>query len=104
VTLKDITSVIVSEEEQNSLKGWIKKHRDVWIADGLTDIHSAMEVLSVKEFPGDSDSYNTLGGMLMSVLDKIPQKGDVFEWKNLRFEILSMNGQRVDRIKISQPA
>jgi putative hemolysin len=40
--------------------------------------------------------------MLMEVLDKIPQKGDIFEWNNLRFEILSMDGQRVNRVKISQ--
>jgi len=34
-------------------------------------------------------------------LDKIPQKGDVFEWENLRFEILFMDGQRVSSIKIN---
>jgi len=104
VTLEDITSVIVAESEGfNSLKGHIKEQRDFLIADGLTDIHSAMEVLSLKELPGDSDSYNTLGGMLMNVLDKIPQQGDIFEWENLRFEILSMDGQRVNNIKISRP-
>jgi putative hemolysin len=102
VTLEDITSIIVAESEGiNSLKGHIKKHRDFYIADGLMDIHSAMEVLSIKDLPGDSDSYNTLGGMLMNVLDKIPQKGDVFEWENLRFEILFMDGQRVSSIKIN---
>jgi putative hemolysin len=62
-----------------------------------------MEVFSLTSLPGDDpDSYNTLGGLLMHVLDKIPQQGDVFEWENLRFEILFMDGQRVSRVKINQ--
>ncbi|MDR2580840.1 MAG: hemolysin family protein [Fibromonadaceae bacterium] len=102
-TLEDITSVLVAKSEEiHSLKGNLQKHNDVWIADGLTDIPSIMEIFSWAELPGDDpDSYHTLGGMLMEVLDKIPQKGDIFEWNNLRFEILSMDGQRVSRVKIS---
>jgi len=101
-TLKNITSVIVAESEELITQGTLKKHGDVWIADGLTDTHSLMEVFALTELPGDTpDSYHTLGGMLMSVLDKIPQEGDVFEWQNLHFEILSMDDQRVDRVKIS---
>ncbi|MDR0517469.1 MAG: hemolysin family protein [Fibromonadaceae bacterium] len=103
-TLEDITMMIVAEtQEQDSLKGGIKKYKDFWIADGLTNIHSMMEVFSLTELPGDNpDSYNTLGGLLMNVLDKVPQQGDVFEWEHLRFEILFMEGQRVSRVKISQ--
>jgi len=97
VTLEDITSVLVSESELPQLSA------SFFIADGLTDIHTIMEKFSFSELPDENtDSYHTLGGMAMNVLNKIPQPGDVFEWKNLRFEILSMNGQRVNKIKISR--
>jgi putative hemolysin len=104
VTPEDVAMMIVAEtEEQDSLKGGIRKYKDFWVADGLSSVHSIMEVFSFTNLPGDDpDSYNTLGGLLMSVLDKIPQQGDVFEWENLRFEILFMDGQRVSRVKISQ--
>jgi putative hemolysin len=94
VTLEDITSVLVSESELSLSSG---------ITDGLTDIHTIKEIFSFSELPGENpDSYHTLSGMAMSVLNKIPQPGDVFEWKSHRFEILSMDGQRVGKVKISK--
>jgi putative hemolysin len=94
VTLEDITSVLVSESERSLSSG---------ITDGLTDIHTIKELFSFSELPGENpESYHTLSGMAMSVLNKIPQPGDVFEWKNHRFEILSMDGQRVGKVKISK--
>jgi putative hemolysin len=105
-TLKDITSVLVSETKLSQI--WddnLKTQNNTWIADGLTDIHAIMEMFSFSELPGeDPESYHTLGGMAMNVLNKIPQPGDVFEWKNFRFEVLSMNGQRVSKVKISKIA
>ncbi|MCL2283617.1 MAG: hemolysin family protein [Fibromonadales bacterium] len=94
VTLEDITSVLVSESELPQTSS---------VEDGLADIHSIMEMCSFSELPGENpDSYHTLSGMAMSVLNKVPQQGDVFEWENFRFEILSMDRQRVGKIKISR--
>jgi putative hemolysin len=93
-TLEDITSVLVAETEQPD---------DVWVVDGLTDTHTIMEMFSISELPGENpESYHTLGGMTMNVLNKIPEPGDTFEWEKLRFEILSMDGQRVKEVKISK--
>jgi putative hemolysin len=105
-TLEDITSVLVSETELTQFSADNPKMQDnVWVADGLTDIHDIMEKFSFLELPGENpDSYHTLGGMAMSVLNKIPQQGDIFEWKNIRFEILDMDGQRVNKVKISREA
>jgi putative hemolysin len=94
VTLEDITSVLVAESEISLSSG---------IIEGLTDIHTIKEIFSFTELPGENpDSYHTLSGMAMNVLNKVPQPGDVFEWQNHRFEILSMDGQRVGKVKISK--
>jgi len=105
-TLEDITSVLVSETELLSISnGSPKIQNNTWIVDGLTDIHVIMEMFSFSELPGeDPESYHTLGGMVMNALNKIPQPGDAFEWKNFRFEVLDMDGQRVSRVKISKIA
>jgi len=93
VTLEDITTVLVSESELPETSS---------VIDGLTDIHSVMERFGISELPDEApDSYHTISGMAMSILNKIPQQGDVFEWGNFRFEILSMDGQRVGKVKIS---
>jgi len=101
-TLEDITSVLVSETEQLVIA---KDQNNTWIVDGLTDIHVIMEMFSLSELPGeDPESYHTLGGMVMNTLNKIPQPGDTFEWKDFNFEVLNMDGQRVSRVKVSKIA
>jgi len=42
--------------------------------------------------------YHTLGGLAMLVLGRVPKTGDVFERGDYRFEIVDMDGNRVDRI------
>ena len=103
-TLEDITSVLVSESEISQLaESGLKIQGNFWTAEGLTDVHTVKEIFSLSELPGENpDSYHTLSGMAMNVLNKIPQQGDVFEWENYRFEILSMDGQRVGKVKISR--
>jgi putative hemolysin len=101
-TLEDITSVLVSETELSVISNDSQK---MWVVDGLTDIHAIMEMFSFSELPDeDPESYHTLGGMVMNTLNKIPQSGDSFEWKNFRFEVLNMDGQRVSKVKVSRIA
>jgi len=101
-TLEDITSVLVSETDLSAISNDSQK---MWLVDGLTDIHAIIEMFSLSELPGeDPESYHTLGGMVMNTLNKIPQAGDVFEWKNFKFEVLDMDGQRVSKVKISRIA
>jgi putative hemolysin len=103
-TLEDITSVLVSETELPAISNdSLKMQNNTWIVDGLTDVHAIMEMFSFSELPGgDPESYHTLGGMVMNTLNKIPQSGDAFEWKNFSFEVLDMDGQRVSKVKISR--
>jgi len=101
-TLEDITSVLVSQTELSATSNDSQK---IWVVDGLTDIHVLMEMFSLSELPdGDPESYHTLGGMVMNTLNKIPQSGDSFEWKDFKFEVLNMDGQRVSKVKISRTA
>jgi len=101
-TLEDITSVLVAETELSVISNDSQK---MWVVDGLTDIHAIMEMFSLSELPDeDPESYHTLGGMVMNTLNKIPQSGDSFEWKDFRFEVLNMEGQRVSKVKISRIA
>ena len=45
-------------------------------------------------------NYRSLGGLVMSSLGRVPSVGDVVEWAGLRFEVLDMDGMRVDRIRV----
>ena len=54
------------------------------------------------ELPGeDENAFNTLGGFIMYVLGRIPVPADYFELADLRFEVVDMDGNRVDKVLIA---
>ena len=49
----------------------------------------------------EGEDYHTLAGFLLERFQRIPKIGDVLEFKNIKFEIISMSGPRIDRVKIN---
>jgi putative hemolysin len=74
--------------------------------DGALDLGTVMKTLDVDELLNEDDRRraHTLGGLAMLVLGRIPRSGDVFERGDVRFEIVDMDGHRVDRLVVSRPA
>ena len=50
----------------------------------------------------DTGSYNTLGGFVMLQLGRVPQAADRFEWDGLRFEVVDMDRNRVDKLLVTR--
>jgi putative hemolysin len=50
----------------------------------------------------DRQQYHTLGGLAMSALGRVPRTGDTFEASGFRFEVVDMDGNRVDRVLVSR--
>jgi putative hemolysin len=47
------------------------------------------------------DEYETLSGFMMVSLGRVPQAADHFEWRGLRFEVVDMDGRRVDKVLVT---
>jgi putative hemolysin len=71
-----------------------------WLMDGMLGIHEAERLLERKDMRGDED-FETLAGFVLARLARIPQIGDHFAWDGLRFEIVDMDGRRIDRILVT---
>lgn len=50
----------------------------------------------------DRWGMNTLGGFVMAMLGVLPSEGQSFEWKGLKFEVVDMDGRRVDKVLVSR--
>ncbi|ESP62686.1 protein of unknown function DUF21 [Smithella sp. ME-1] len=50
----------------------------------------------------EQEGMNTVGGFVMAKLGEVPSEGQCFKWKNLRFEVLDMDGRRVDKLLVSR--
>jgi putative hemolysin len=71
-----------------------------WLLDGMLANDEFKEIFNLRRLP-DEEEYETLGGFVMLQLGRIPQAADIFEWNGLRFEVMDMDGKRVDKILVT---
>ncbi len=74
-----------------------------WLADGLYQADDLKTLLDVDDLPQEAEvRYETLGGLVLTMLERIPVVGDQFTWNGYNFEVVDMDGRRVDKILISK--
>lgn len=119
------TYVAIVIDEYGSFEGMITLHDLIENIFGeLPDFHEAREIPVVKRDDGsllidgsilidelrehlnltfeDEENYSTLGGFMMYKLDRIPKTGDKFEYESNIFEIVDMDGKRVDKVLVTK--
>jgi len=70
-----------------------------WLLDGLIPIPELMDRLGLKILPeAGRRRYHTLSGLVMWLSGKLPQTGDVLAWEKWRFEVVDLDGKRIDKI------
>ncbi len=80
----------------------IQREDGSWLFDGMLQIDEFKDILELDDLPGeDRAGFQTLGGFIMAHLGNIPSSGQHFEWNNLRFEILDMDGRRIDKVLVA---
>jgi len=73
-----------------------------WLFDGMLQVDELKDYLGGIKLPDeDEGNYETLSGLMMAQLGRIPESGDYFEWGNLRFEVVDMDGRRVDKVLVT---
>lgn len=74
-----------------------------WLVDGLYQTDDLKTLLDVDELPQEAEvRYETLGGLVLTMLERLPVAGDQFTWNGYTFEVVDMDGRRVDKIIISK--
>jgi putative hemolysin len=107
VTLQDLIEAIAGEF-QNAEHGEasaIQRADGSWLLDGTIAVPELKEHLRLKSLPdGDAESFDTLSGLIQLLLDRLPRTGDIVEWDGWRFEIVDMDGRRIDKVLASRSA
>jgi len=106
VTLTDVIAAIVGDlpSEPGEEPTIVKREDGSWLMDGSLDIDTVLRTLDDDSWLTDEDRqhYHTLGGLAMLALGRVPRTGDLFERGSYRFEIVDMDGNRVDRLLVSR--
>ena len=82
----------------------VRRDDGSWLLDGSLDLETVIRTLDAESLASHDDRqhYHTLGGLAMLGLGRVPRTGDVFERWGWRFEVVDMDGNRVDRILVSR--
>ena len=106
ITLHDILEAIVGDVRTlgEPVETQVVAREDgSWLIDGDTPIEKLKEVLSVDSFPGEKEGYyRTIAGLIMFILQRIPKTGDHIEFRGLRYEVVDMDGNRIDKVLVTQ--
>jgi putative hemolysin len=105
VTLHDLLEAIIGEIRlagQPAEPQMVQREDGSWLVDGLVPVDEFKERFQLKALPGEEEGmYQTLGGFVMMRLGRIPAAGDHFDWHGLRFEVVDMDGYRVDKVLVA---
>lgn len=98
--LKAIVGIIPTAGEEPELEA-IQREDGSWLLDGLIAVDELKDILGIEEFPEEHRvGFQTLGGFMMTMLDHIPEAGEYIEALSYRFEIMDMDGRRVDKVLV----
>jgi putative hemolysin len=106
VTLSDVLQAIIGDVPTpgESFEPQVVEREDgSYLFDGQLQIDELKDILDLDELPEeDHAGFQTLGGFMMNQLGEIPTAGQHFEWEGLRFEVVDMDGRRVDKVLVER--
>ena len=107
VTTHDVLEAIVGDiptlEDRAAEPDIVQRHDGSYLLNGTLSTHELMDLLELDNLPNQEEgNYETLGGMFMAGMERIPNAGDTILWNGWRFEVVDMDGYRVDKVLASR--
>ena len=103
VTPTDVLEALVGDLEEPSEPPLVRRGDGSWLVDGLMSAEELKESCGLRVLPDERDGdYQTVGGMVMARLGRVPAVGDRFEWEGFCFEVVDMDGHRVDKVLVTR--
>ena len=102
VTMFDMMDAIVGDISETAEDEYkiIRREDGSWIIDGQYSFFDFLAFFNMEDLYQEYD-YNTISGLILDIIKKIPQEGDHLEWMGFDFEIVDMDGARIDKVLVS---
>lgn len=105
ITLHDLTESVfgdILEENEEKEENIILRKDGSMLVEASMSIIDFMDEMNIMNYEDlENEDFTTLGGMAMFFIGSIPKTGDIFSYKNLEFEIVDMDGERVDKLLVT---
>ncbi len=101
VTIEDLIEELVGEivDEFDDEEPMIIEVDGAWLVDARLDVDDLAEVVGI-ELP--SDEWDTVGGLVLELAGRVPEQGETFDHDGLVFTAYSVQGRRVEKVKVSR--
>jgi putative hemolysin len=103
VTASDVLEAIVGDptDTEPQTDGGEGEGDGALVIDGMMPVDELKSRLSLPDLPAEG-SYHTVAGLLLALLRRVPRVGDRIVFSGWRFEVLGMDGRRVDRVRVTR--
>ncbi len=104
VTIRDILeSIVGTNSDEDVADPWVVERKDGegWFIDGQCPMYDFLDYFDAVDLLEDKD-YNTVAGLCFFQLDRTPECGDNFQWNAFTFEIVDMDGARIDKLLVKK--
>ena len=106
VTATDILNSIAGEIAESPEAGEpqvVRREDGSWLLDGGLSIDEARDLLALRTLP-EVPSFHTLAGLVLHQFGHVPTSGEHFDLEGFRFEVIDMDGHRIDKVLVIPPA
>lgn len=102
VTLKDIMEGLIGQVPEMGEEAEITQRADgTWLVDGQYNFYDFLEYFDMEDLYAEHD-YNTLSGLILEILERVPKTGETLNWLTFEFEIVDMDGARIDKVLVKK--
>lgn len=104
ITLKDIMESLVGQVDTDAPDDRqiiARQNGDGWLVDGQTTMYDFLDFFNVVDLLENKD-YNTVAGLCLECLEHVPQCGEKFDWQTFSFEVVDMDGARIDKLLVKK--
>lgn len=104
ITLNDILEAIIGDVPQTGQEEYeiIKRDDESFLVDAQIQFYDFLTYFARADWMNEGEhQFDTLAGFVLHELEHIPVTGEKFEWRDFTFEIIDMDGQRIDKILLT---
>ena len=104
ITQNDILEAIVGNMPQTDASEYEIREREdgTYLVDGQIPLYYFLTRFEKTEWMNEGEhDFDTLAGFILNELERIPKTGEKLEWKGFKFEVMDMDGHRIDKVLLS---
>lgn len=103
ISIDDALDTLINTDTEEDMDEYkiVQRKDGSWLADGQLPFFVFLQEFDIPEQRAPKGSFNTLGGFILEQLNYLPQAGEKISWDNYDFEVLDLDGLRIDKILVS---